>query len=542
VPAVPPVLRERYRLEARLGSGGTADVHRATDTTLQRPVAVKLLRDVAGDASDRARFVAEARTLASLSHRNLVMVLDAGIGDEDDRPFLVMELVEGRALSDAFREGPLPAREVARIGAEVGAGLAFAHERGVVHRDVKPGNVLLSDDGRVKLADFGIARLIGDTVRHTRTGTAIGTAAYLAPEQVRGEDVTGCADVYALGLVLLEALTGTRAFPGSATEAALARLHRDPDVPDDLPAGWPALLRAMTAADPAARPTTAEVVRICGAGAAAGGALPPLGPVQAGADPAPGPAPGDDPEPTALLTAPVATTAVVPTAAADSLVTGTPAPAPGRAGRSDLPGGAAAPGAAAVPAGPPVSAAPAGSAASAVGAVGAVGAAGAAPAAEAAGPDGPAGATHPEVGPLGVRPAVPALDRAGDALARVPGALAARWRGLEPHQRGLAGSLAALVLLILITAIAAGDATTEDPGRSGDPVPSGESSSSDSGEREPGPGTESDAPAEDPAPAPVEELVEDEGPGPAEDRGPASGPPGQEKKDKGPKDKGPKKG
>lgn len=533
MPAVPPVLRERYRLESRLGSGGTADVHRATDTTLQRPVAVKLLRDVAGDASDRARFVTEARTLASLSHRNLVMVLDAGIGDEDDRPFLVMELVEGRALSDALREGPLPAREVARIGAEVAAGLAFAHERGVVHRDVKPGNVLLSDDGRVKLADFGIARLIGDTVRHTRTGTAIGTAAYLAPEQVRGEDVTGCADVYALGLVLLEALTGTRAFPGSATEAALARLHRDPEVPGGLPTGWPALLRAMTAADPAHRPTTAEVVRVCGAGATAtaDGALPAL----ATTAPAPGSgsAASDDPTPTAVLTAPVATTAVVPTGAAGSGPAGTPASAatgstsgsPATAGSPDRSeaGQAVAAGAAA-----------AGAVAAAAGAVAAP-SAGPAAAHETADPTDESAAT-PGVGPLGVRPAVPALDRAGDALSRVPGALAARWRGLEPHQRGLAGSLAALVLLILITAVAAGAATTTgDTGRSDDPVRPGETSSSETGEPEP------DDPAEDPAPAPVEQLVEDDGPDPGEDRGPAGGPPGLEKKDKGPKDKGPTK-
>ncbi len=533
MPAVPPVLRERYRLEARLGSGGTADVHRATDTTLQRPVAVKLLRDVAGDASDRARFVAEARTLASLSHRNLVMVLDAGIGDEDDRPFLVMELVEGRALSDALRQGPLPAREVARIGAEVAAGLAFAHERGVVHRDVKPGNVLLSDDGRVKLADFGIARLIGDTVRHTRTGTAIGTAAYLAPEQVRGEDVTGCADVYALGLVLLEALTGTRAFPGSATEAALARLHRDPDVPDELPAGWSALLRAMTAADPAARPTTAEVVRVCSAGATAtaDGALPALVPDA----PAPstgtgtGSDAGDDPTPTAVLTAPVATTSVVPAGVAGA-----------GAGTAGTPAAAGSVSDSLATAGSPGSPDRSGAGQAAAATAGAVAAPEPAVARETTEPADVSAAT-PGVGPLGVRPAVPALDRAGDMLARVPGALAARWRGLEPHQRGLAGALAALVLLILITAVAAGAATTQDPDRSGDPVPSGESSSSDTGEREPGPGTESDAPAEDPATAPVEELVE--GPGPDEDRGPAGGPPGQEKKkDKGPKDKGPKKG
>jgi serine/threonine protein kinase len=418
------ILRERYRLEHRLGSGGAADVHRATDTTLQRPVAVKVLRDVAGDDSTRDRFVTEARTLASVSHRNIVMVLDAGIGDDDDKPFLVMELVEGRTLADALRDGPLASPEVARIGAELAAGLSFAHERLVVHRDVKPGNVLLSDAGPVKLADFGIARLIGDTVRHTRTGTAIGTAAYLSPEQVRGEQVTGAADVYALGLVLLEALTGTRAFPGSATEAALARLHRDPDVPVDLPGGWTPLLLAMTAAEPATRPTAAEVARrlreVDGAQ------------VQAGSP--------DDPTTTALLTAPVATAPIT-------------AGAPGRT-----------------------------------------------------------------------------LDRAGDAIARTPGLLLARWRGLEPHQRGVAGALAALVLLILVTALAAGASTP-----SGDraPAPASSTPAGSSGSSDPsGPGS---SPATTPDPTPTTQA-----PVP-----PVGIPPGQvgkgPKKDKAPKPKKPKK-
>lgn len=280
------ILRERYRLEHRLGSGGAADVHRATDTVLDRPVAVKVLRDVGTDPSSRERFTSEARTLASLSHRNLVTVLDAGIDDGVDRPFLVMELVEGRSLSDAMRAGPLPPEEVARVGSQVAAALAFAHERGVVHRDVKPGNVLLSDAGAVKLADFGIAKILDSTTRHTRTGTAIGTAAYLSPEQVRGEPVTGAVDVYALGLVLLEALTGVRAFPGTPTESALARLQRDPDVPADLPTGWSVLLTAMTAADPTARPAADEVARTLS------------GPLE------------DHAPPTALLTAPVAATSV----------------------------------------------------------------------------------------------------------------------------------------------------------------------------------------------------------------------------------------
>jgi serine/threonine protein kinase len=194
------------------------------------------------------------------------MVLDAGITAE--RPYLVMELVEGQTLSQLCAGTPLPPARVAAIGAQLGDALAYAHAEGVVHRDVKPGNVLVGPQDRVKLADFGIARLIGDTVRHTRTGHAIGTAAYLAPEQVQGSEITTAADVYSLGLVLLEALTGARAFPGSPTESALARLQRDPDVPESVPAPWRRLLEAMTRQAPERRPSAAEAAaalrQLCG--------------------------------------------------------------------------------------------------------------------------------------------------------------------------------------------------------------------------------------------------------------------------------------
>lgn len=244
----------RYLLGGVLGRGGVAEVYRARDRVLDRDVAVKLLRESVDD-SDRARFLGEARVLAQLSHVGLVTVLDAGT--TGDRPYLVMELVEGPTLAAVLRDGPLPLDRVADVGAQVAGALAYAHEQGVVHRDVKPANVLLGDRGFVKLADFGIARLIGDTVRHTRTGTSIGTPAYLAPEQVTGSAVGPPADVYALGLTLLEAATGERAFPGTPTEAAMARLHRPPAIPADLPATWRSLVAAMTATDPEARPTAA---------------------------------------------------------------------------------------------------------------------------------------------------------------------------------------------------------------------------------------------------------------------------------------------
>lgn len=236
------LLDGRYRLGDRLGGGAVAEVFRAVDERLARPVAVKLFR---GDAAEELqRHEAEMRTLARLDHPSLVTVYDAG--EEDGQPYLVMQLVEGDTLADELGRGPLGPERTARYGAALADALAYVHEQGFVHRDVKPANVLIAADGRVHLADFGIARLV-DSAHVTRTGDVLGTPAYFAPEQVSGDAVGPAADVYALGLMLLECLTGRRPFEGTAMEVAMARLNRDPELPATVPAQWQDLLRAMTA-------------------------------------------------------------------------------------------------------------------------------------------------------------------------------------------------------------------------------------------------------------------------------------------------------
>jgi eukaryotic-like serine/threonine-protein kinase len=255
--AEPRVLGGRYTLVGLIGRGGMAEVYRAHDRVLDRAVAVKLLRSVSGDDTDRARFGDEARTLARMSHPGLVTVLDAATSE--DQPYLVMELIDGASLAECCRGVGLEPQRAANIGAQLAEALGYAHACGIVHRDLKPANVLLAADDRALVTDFGIARLTSQVTGHTGTGVTIGTAAYLAPEQVRGQDITPAVDVYALGLVLLEALTGERVYQGAPTEAAFARLHTPPRVPAWLPAGWPVLLEAMTALDPHARPSTSAV-------------------------------------------------------------------------------------------------------------------------------------------------------------------------------------------------------------------------------------------------------------------------------------------
>jgi serine/threonine protein kinase len=247
------VLADRYELVRHIARGGMGDVYEGIDQVLDRRVAVKVFR--ATMPADRERFDAEVRVLASLNHPGLVPVFDAGSIGED--AFVVLELIEGPPLRTRMEAGPLPSEDVREIALGLAEALAYIHGRGVVHRDVTPSNILCQD-GRCRLVDFGIARLL-DAPRLTSPQLAIGTAAYMAPEQVRGEDVTGAADVYSLGLVLLEALTGQRAFPGPSAESSLARLVRDPDTTTGVPAGWQDVLAAMTARDPMDRPTAAQV-------------------------------------------------------------------------------------------------------------------------------------------------------------------------------------------------------------------------------------------------------------------------------------------
>ena len=256
----------RYQLGEVIGRGGMASVYTAKDLNLGRDVALKLFAPQSADPDELRRQEAEIELLSTLNHPGLVTLFDAGIDTriaDEPRPFLTMELVGGQDLRTRIRQSPLPLAEVAVVGAGIADALAYVHALGIIHRDIKPANVLLvpvrpGEPLRPKLTDFGIARII-DGTRLTATGTMVGTAAYLSPEQARGEDLGPSSDVYSLGLVLLECLKGEVEYPGSAVESAVARLHRDPVIPDEVPDEWTRLLRAMTASDPLDRPAAADV-------------------------------------------------------------------------------------------------------------------------------------------------------------------------------------------------------------------------------------------------------------------------------------------
>src|SRR6201996_2809104 len=223
-------LNGRYRLEARIGSGGMSTVYRAVDGTLQRQVAIKLMnREITSDSDQLERFRREARAVAQLSHPHIVGVIDAG--EDEGRPYIVFESVEGETLKERIRRnGRLPIAEAVAYAIEIARALGAAHARHIVHRDVKPQNVLIDEEGSAKVTDFGIARTL-DEEGLTADGRVLGTTDYVSPEQALGQHVTGQSDLYSLGIVLYEMLTGEVPFKGDS-QVAVAMKHVRDELPD----------------------------------------------------------------------------------------------------------------------------------------------------------------------------------------------------------------------------------------------------------------------------------------------------------------------
>src|SRR4051795_2532760 len=239
------VLGGRYRVMELLGQGGMARIYRGHDNQLDRDVAIKILRPEYGrDPDFGSRFRHEAQAAASLNHPNIVAVYD--YGQDEPGPFIVMELVDGEDLASIIkRSGALPPRQAARITAEAARALHAAHQRGIVHRDVKPSNIMIDRDGRVKVADFGIARAVAEA-QMTLPGTTLGSVHYFSPEQARGDQTTPASDIYSLGIVLFELLTGHRPWEAdSAAAVAMARLAGPAPDPSSLRSGIPADLVAI---------------------------------------------------------------------------------------------------------------------------------------------------------------------------------------------------------------------------------------------------------------------------------------------------------
>ena len=258
------LIADRYELKETVGSGGMSTVYCAFDKLLERHVALKILHEqFGGDEEHVERFRREARAVAQLSHPNIVTVIDRG--EEDGKQFIVFELIDGENLKELVtRGGPLPIRRVLELGLEIGRALAFAHAQGLVHRDVKPQNVLLNGEGLAKVTDFGIVRSL-DAVGQTETGTVMGTSHYIAPEQARGERVDAQTDVYSFGVVLYELLTGEVPYPGD-NFLSVAMKHVSEPLPDvlerrpDTPLRLASLVERCLAKLPADRPASMEEV------------------------------------------------------------------------------------------------------------------------------------------------------------------------------------------------------------------------------------------------------------------------------------------
>ena len=318
----PRIYSGRYELTHLIARGGMAQVYRAMDRQLERPVALKVLfPELSVDRTFVERFRREAQAAANLSHPNIVPVFDWG--EDDGSYFIVMEYVEGRPLSAVLRDPePLPPRQIATIGAGVAAALAFAHRHGVVHRDVKPGNVLITPDGDVKVTDFGIARAMNTEESLTQTGAVMGTAAYFSPEQAEGKGVDSRSDIYSLGVVLYEMAVGRPPFTGDSPVAVASKHVRDmPVLPREANPSVPPALEAVVmkamAKNPDDRYGSAEELRADLLRFADGR------PVEAG-----------DPGLTSMMTSPVGVTQVVPMATGRTMAV--PAAPGGPSSREDL--------------------------------------------------------------------------------------------------------------------------------------------------------------------------------------------------------------
>jgi len=255
------VLAGRYRMEGRIAVGGVGEVWRATDLVLARPVAVKLLRpEYAQHPETLVRFEAEARHAASVTHPGIAQVYDYAEAGPAESPYLVMELVDGPSLAWVLASGPLEPAYAMDVLAQAAAGLEAAHTAGLVHRDVKPANLVVGPGNQVKITDFGVAYAAG-SAPITRAGTLVGTPAYLAPERAAGGPATPASDLYSLGVVGYHCLTGRPPFDGMGIEVAAAHQHRAlPPLPATVPAGVAGLVGELTAKDPAARPASAGEV------------------------------------------------------------------------------------------------------------------------------------------------------------------------------------------------------------------------------------------------------------------------------------------